>query len=101
MIREKLWNKLQPLRAALDKVRSGPTPLDGLFQVPGETFSEEPRWEVIFRDGDRDAGTGVELATFATAAEIEDWYRHPDREIRGTGMSWRNTGSAKKKKRAA
>lgn len=101
MIRAKIWNTLEPLRAALDKVRNGTQAGGFRFAVPGRTFAEEPRWEVIFRDGDLEAETYVEVVTYATQAEIAEWQRRPDAEIRGTGMTWRNTGPAKKKRRAA
>jgi hypothetical protein len=100
VIRDKIWNKLQPLRQVLSKVRNWP-PGAGRFELPGRTFGEEPRWEVIFRDGDPDEGTFVEIVTFATEAEITDWQRRPDAEIRGTALTWRHAVPAKKKMRAA
>jgi hypothetical protein len=100
-MRDKIWNTLQPLRAALDKVRSGTPATAFRFAVPGRAFADEPRWEISLQDGDRDADTHVEIVTYASADEIADWERHPDAEIRGTGLSWRNAAPAKKKRRAA
>ncbi|MFY9780834.1 MAG: hypothetical protein WAJ85_10025 [Candidatus Baltobacteraceae bacterium] len=101
MNRDKIWDKLQPLRQALDKVRSAAPPGAGRFELPGRKFTDEPRWEVVLQDGDRDEGTFVEIVTYASAAEIADWQRRPDAEIRGTGMTWRQAVPAKKRRRAA
>jgi hypothetical protein len=101
VIHEKIWDKLQPLREVLGKARNPAPPSAGRSELPRRTFAEEPRWEVILQDGDRDEGTFVEIVTYATEGEMLAWQREPDREIRGTGLAWRHAAPAKKRRRAA
>lgn len=97
MLRDSFWDKLRPLRQALSKVR---TRADDL-RLPAARAWPSSCWKVTLRDGDREAGTHVEIVTYATDAEVAQWQRNPDAEIRGTGLTWRHAVPAKKLRRAA